>query len=96
MRRYVLAPEAASDLAEVFRHLRRESGEEAAGHVERAIRSKIVFLAENPGVGHFRRDLTDEPVKFLPAYSWLIIYRPDTKPLQWFRSCTAVAMLRAS
>src|SRR5271165_6334391 len=27
-------------------------------------------------------DLTDEPVKFFPIYSYLIVYRPETKPLQ--------------
>jgi len=26
--------------------------------------------------------LTDEAVKFFPIYSYLIVYRPDTKPLQ--------------
>jgi len=90
MRRYVLAPEAASDLVQIFRHLQREASKEVAEQVEHAIRNKIVFLAKNPGIGHFRRDLTDEPVKVFPAYSWLIIYRPDTKPLQ------VVSILHAS
>jgi antitoxin ParD1/3/4/toxin ParE1/3/4 len=62
--------------------LQREAGKEVAEQVEHAIRNKIGFLAENPAIGHFRRDLTDEPVKVFPAYSWLIIYRPDTRPLQ--------------
>jgi len=26
--------------------------------------------------------LTDEAVKFFPVYSYLIVYRPETKPLQ--------------
>jgi len=26
--------------------------------------------------------LTDEPVKFFPVYSYLIVYRPETNPLQ--------------
>jgi antitoxin ParD1/3/4/toxin ParE1/3/4 len=50
--------------------------------VESAIRDKIVFLAKTPGAGHTRRNLTDEPVKFFPVYSYLIVYRPETKPLQ--------------
>jgi len=53
-----------------------------ADRVESAIRERIVFLARNPGAGHWRRDLTDEPVKFFPVYSYLIVYRPETKPLQ--------------
>lgn len=42
----------------------------------------MTLLAKNPGLGHFRRDLTDKPVKFLRVHSWLIIYRPETHPLQ--------------
>jgi len=29
-----------------------------------------------------RQDLTNEDVKFFPVYSYLIVYRPKTKPLQ--------------
>jgi antitoxin ParD1/3/4/toxin ParE1/3/4 len=50
--------------------------------VESVIRDKIVFLARTPGAGHWNRNLTDEPVKFFPVYSYLIVYRPETKPLQ--------------
>jgi toxin ParE1/3/4 len=53
-----------------------------ADRVESAIREKIAFLAGTPGAGHRRRDLTDTDVKFFPVYSYLIVYRPETKPLQ--------------
>jgi plasmid stabilization system protein ParE len=43
---------------------------------------RIAFLAGTPGAGHRRKDLTDEDVKFFPVYSYLIVYRPETKPLQ--------------
>jgi antitoxin ParD1/3/4/toxin ParE1/3/4 len=39
-------------------------------------------LAGSPGAGHWRIELTDEPVKFFSVYSYLIVYRPETKPLQ--------------
>jgi antitoxin ParD1/3/4/toxin ParE1/3/4 len=81
-RRYVLSPEAAEDLAAVWRYIRNESSIEMADRVEAVIREKILLLAQMPGAGHWRRDLTDEPVKFLPVYSYLIVYRPETKPLQ--------------
>jgi toxin ParE1/3/4 len=79
--RYVLAPEAASDLVEIWRHIKKQSSVAIADRVESVIRDKIIFLAENPGAGHWRRSLTDEDVKFFPVYSYLIVYRPDTKPL---------------
>jgi antitoxin ParD1/3/4/toxin ParE1/3/4 len=42
-------------------------------------------LARTPGMGHLREDLADEPLKFWPVYSYLIIYRPETRPLQIVR-----------
>jgi len=53
-----------------------------ADRVESVIRERIVFLARAPGGGHWRKDLTDEPAKFFSVYSYLIVYRPETKPLQ--------------
>ncbi len=81
-RRYVLAPEAALDLVQIWRYFKEQSSIEIADRVESVIRDKIVFLAANPGAGHWRKDLTDEMVKFFPVYSYLIVYRPETAPLQ--------------
>lgn len=81
-RRYVLAPQAARDLVGIWRHIRRESSEQTADRVESVIRDKFAYLADFPGGGHWRRDLTDAPVRFYSVYSFLIVYRPDTKPLQ--------------
>jgi toxin ParE1/3/4 len=81
-RRYVLAPEAALDLVRIWRYIKDRSSIETADRVESVIRDRIAFLAGSPGAGHWRKDLTDETVKFFPVYSYLIVYRPDTKPLQ--------------
>jgi plasmid stabilization system protein ParE len=81
-RRFVLAPEAALDLVQIWSYVKSRSSIETADRVELVIREKIVFLARNPGAGHWRKNLTDESVKFFPVYSYLIVYRPDTKPLQ--------------
>jgi toxin ParE1/3/4 len=80
--RYVLAPSAARDLVHIWRYIKKQSGVEMADRVESVIRNRIVLLAGRPGAGHWRRDLTDEAVKFFPVYSYLIVYRPKTKPLQ--------------
>ena len=82
MRRYTLAPEVAFDLVKIWRYLKKKASIEIAERVERAIREKIVFLASVPGAGHWRRDVTDESVRFFAVYSYLIVYRPETKPLQ--------------
>lgn len=80
--RYVLAPQAADDLFEIWRYIKEQSDSIVADRVESAIREKFVFLARTPGAGHSRKDLTQEAVKFYPVYSYLIVYRPETKPLQ--------------
>jgi len=81
-RRYVLAPQAARDLVQIWRNIRKESSQETADRVESVIRSKCVYLADFPNGGHWRRDLTSVEVRFFPVYSYLIVYRPETKPLQ--------------
>ncbi len=82
MRRYILAPEAALDLVEIWRYLKNGANAEIAERVERAIRDKIVFLDSTPEPDTGGGDLTNESVKFFAVYSYLIVYRPETKPLQ--------------
>jgi antitoxin ParD1/3/4 len=81
-RRYILARQAARDLAGIWRYIKKESSQEAADRVESVIRSKFAYLAEFPNAGHWRRDLTRAEVRFFHVYSYLIVYRPGTRPLQ--------------
>lgn len=81
-RRYVLAPEAGRDLAGIWKYLKKESGAAAADRVESVLRDKFAFLSEFPGAGHARRDLSAAEVRFFAVYSFLIVYRSETKPLQ--------------
>jgi plasmid stabilization system protein ParE len=80
--RFVLAPQAALDLVEIWRHIKQRNSLEMADRVESAIRQKFTLLAQVPGAGHRRSDLTTEDVKFFTVYSYLIVYRPRSKPLQ--------------
>ena len=58
--RFVLAPQAALDLVEIWRYIKEQTSLTIAHRVESAIREKIAFLAGTPGAGHSRKDLTDE------------------------------------
>jgi plasmid stabilization system protein ParE len=80
--RYVLAPQAARDLVQIWRYIKNESSQETADRVESVIREKFAYLAHYPGGGHWRHDLTGAQVRFFAVYSYLIVYRPETKPLQ--------------
>ena len=80
--RYVLAPQAALDLVDIWRYIKEHTSITIADRVESGIRERMAFLAGTPGAGHSRKDLTDEDVSFFPVYSYLIVYRPQTTPLQ--------------
>jgi len=42
-------------------------------------------VAKNPGIGHYRTDLADEPLRFWRIRNYLIIYRSEAKPIQIVR-----------
>lgn len=84
MSQYILAPEARDDLDEIIDYIARDSPQAARRVIEK-IRVAIRRLAEMPRMGHLREDLTDEPLRFWPVYSYLIIYRPERNPLEVVR-----------
>jgi antitoxin ParD1/3/4/toxin ParE1/3/4 len=81
VKRYRLSPEAQGDIEDIRKYLVKEGGAALARYVLGEIRQALRFLAETPGAGHARDDLTDEPVKFWSVFSYLIIYDPATQPL---------------
>jgi plasmid stabilization system protein ParE len=80
--RFVLASLAALDLFEIWEYVKEQSTVTTADQAELAIRERIAYLADSPEAGRYRKDLTGEDVKFFPVYSYLIVYRHPTKPLQ--------------
>lgn|ERR1051325_4552565 len=78
--RFVLSPEAAADLAEIWNYIKEQTSLTMADRVVSAIRERMVFLSRSLGAGHRRADLTEEEVKFFPIYSYLIVYRAETNP----------------
>lgn len=84
MKSFVLTPLAAHDLGEIWDYLADESIP-AADRVLNALEKALYGLVKNPGKGHRREDLADERHRFFLVYSYLIVYRPDTKPMQVIR-----------
>lgn len=78
------SPEARLDLLEIWEHIAQDNLD-AADRVAQEIEQAVAMLGRNPKLGHHRRDLTSKPVRFWPIYSYLIIYDPDTKPLEIVR-----------
>lgn len=42
-------------------------------------------IGESPGKGHLRPDLADESLRLWSVFSYLIVYRPTTRPVQILR-----------
>ena len=78
----VLSPEAEEDLWTIWLYLAQEASIATADRVESVLWEKLRFVAKMPGVGHWRRDLTAQAVKFFTVYEYLIVYRPNMRPLQ--------------
>jgi len=58
------------------------SGEQRAEHVAERLFEAFRSIADNPGLGHRREDLTPSDVLFFSVWSWLVIYKPDRTPLE--------------
>jgi plasmid stabilization system protein ParE len=87
--RFVFTEEAETQLLEILDYLADES-ESAAVRVRDAMYDAVGKLAETPGIGHAREDLTARPLKFWRVYSYLVVYDPASRPV------TIVAVLHAA
>ena len=84
MNRFILTPRAQQDVNDIWDYIANDNIE-AAGRVLDALDNAMIKLAKNPGIGHRRDELTDKRHRFLLVYSYLIVYRHETKPLQIIR-----------
>ena len=81
MKPFVLTPRAEQDVSDIWDYI-ADDNIEAADRVLDALENGMVKLAKNPGIGHWREELTDKRHRFLLVHSYLIVYRYKTKPLQ--------------
>jgi toxin ParE1/3/4 len=80
MSKFVLHPEAYTDLDEIWEYIASDSSDAADSLIEElysAIRSLVPF----PHQGHERPDLTRQPLRFQMVRDYLIAYAPYRKPL---------------
>lgn len=85
MKRFVLTSPAVRDLDLIKNYLVKFGRPGTARRVMNDIRAAIVFISREPGAGHVREDLTGLALKFWPVYSYLVVYEPETKPVQIVR-----------
>jgi len=80
MAKFRLARAAERDLENITEFIARDSVG-AAVRVLDKLEGAFLELAEMPGLGHPRRDLTSKDFRFWPVYDYLIVYDPGTNPL---------------
>jgi plasmid stabilization system protein ParE len=99
---FVLTPLAERDVADIWDYtslVSRFAGAadniDAADHVIGEIERAFKGLARAPGTGHYREELADKRHRFHLVYSYLIVYRWQTKPMQVLRVLHAARDVRA-
>ena len=81
MTSFRLTPLAEADLERIIDFVASQADPDRADTVLTAILAAAERLAEAPGLGHTRADLTSENVRIWSVFSYLIVYRPDTVPI---------------
>ena len=85
MKSYRLTPAAEDDLFQIWIFI-AEDDPVAANRLEDDLFAACQRLAKRPDLGHFRRDLTDKPVRFFNVReNYLIVYDPASAPLEIIR-----------
>ena len=93
MSRYQLSAPARQDLIEIRDFISKDS-KIAARKVLAEIRAACLLLAKRPNIGHLRKDLVAEPLRFWPVYSYMIVYAMSPIRLKSSECFTAPAMFR--
>ena len=83
MKRFTLGRRALLDLKEIWEHISKDSFDIADRVLEDFYRA-FGQLADAPGIGHRRTDLTSRNIRFWPVHSYLVIY-VETRPLRIVR-----------
>ncbi|MEP7354252.1 MAG: type II toxin-antitoxin system RelE/ParE family toxin [Acidobacteriota bacterium] len=84
MKAFVLTPQAELDVSDLWEYI-ANGNIEAADRVVTVLEAAFYELAKTPGIGHLREELADRRHRFFLVYSYLIVYRYETKPLQVIR-----------
>jgi len=81
---FVFSETARKDMLALWEYIAQDDID-AADRVRDTIREAINNLVILPGLGHRRDDVADEMLRFWPVFSYLIVYRPQTDPLEIVR-----------
>jgi plasmid stabilization system protein ParE len=80
-RRFVLTPEARSDLKEILLDIAEDSPD-AAERLRSEFYEGLQSLSRSPGIGHYHDELLSRKYRFWNFYSYVVAYFWEAKPIQ--------------
>ena len=80
-RRFLLTPEAKSDLSEILLDI-AEVSPDTAERLRSEIHQAFQRLGQSPGLGHYHDELMDRRYRFWNFYSYVVCYVWERKPIQ--------------
>lgn len=84
-RTYRLAPSASRDINAIFDYLLSTDGIDAAMHIYSGLERAFEKLGRMPGIGHRREQFTSSNLLFFNVWSYYVVYKPDSSPLEIVR-----------
>lgn len=85
MQKIHVSEEAHADMRAIWDHVANENGPDRADYVLDRMEAALQTIAEMPGIGHLHLSLPHEALRVWSVFSYLIIYRPNTRPLEIVR-----------
>jgi plasmid stabilization system protein ParE len=83
---FVLTPAATRDIDEILTYILEHSGQAQALRVHGELCAGLAKMGAQPNLcGHIRDDLADQSLRVFAVFSYLIVYRPQTNPVQVIR-----------
>lgn len=81
---FVFTETARQDMVAVWDYIAQDNLD-AADRFRATLYEAVQRLVALPGIGHRRDDLANETLRVWPVSDYLIIYRPETDPLEIVR-----------
>jgi len=79
---FKLRPKALADVRQIWDSLAEKGGVTAADRLLEHFYDACRMLADLPGIGHTRTDLTDRAMLFWTVGDYHVIYHPEVIPLE--------------
>ena len=94
MKPYRLAEKAREDLRGIWEYIANDNPDAADRFLDQ-VQEACELLARSPHLGHRHDYIRNQQVRVWPIYSYLLVYLPDTQPLEIVRVISGVRNLPA-